>query len=45
MTIIMVTHDLEIAQYGDRVISMRDGKIIKIVNNTNAQGITKDEII
>jgi putative ABC transport system ATP-binding protein len=45
VTIIMVTHDLEIAQYGDRVISMRDGKIIKIVNNTNAQGITKDEII
>ncbi len=31
VTLIMVTHDLEIAQYGDRIIHMRDGKITKIV--------------
>ena len=33
VTLIMVTHDLELAKYGDRIISMRDGKITKIVNN------------
>lgn len=31
VTLIMVTHDLEIAQYGDRIIHMRDGKITEVV--------------
>lgn len=43
VTLIMVTHDLEIAEYGDRVISMRDGKIIKITNNTNFKKIINEE--
>ena len=30
VTLIMVTHDLEIARYGDRIIHMRDGRITKI---------------
>ncbi|MDD2212575.1 MAG: ABC transporter ATP-binding protein [Clostridia bacterium] len=33
VTLIMVTHDLDLAGYGDRVISMIDGKITKIVQN------------
>jgi len=33
VTLIMVTHDLELADYADRAISMVDGKITKIVQN------------
>lgn len=43
VTLIMVTHDLEIAEYGDRVISMRDGKIVKISNNLNPKQINDKE--
>ena len=30
---IMVTHDLRLTQYVDRVIQMRDGQIVKIIDN------------
>src|SRR5512136_1247401 len=30
---IMVTHDLRLTQYVDRVVQMRDGQIVKIVDN------------
>ena len=33
VTLIMVTHDLDLAAYADRVISMVDGKITNIVQN------------
>lgn len=33
VTLIMVTHDLDLAAYADRVISMVDGRITKIVQN------------
>ena len=32
-TIIMITHDLEIAKNADRIITIEDGKIIKDVRN------------
>ena len=32
-TIIMITHDLEIAKYADRIITIDDGKIIKDEKN------------
>ena len=32
-TIIMITHDLEIAENADRIITIEDGKIIKDVRN------------
>lgn len=32
-TLIMVTHDLNIAQYSDRVVHLLDGKITKITDN------------
>lgn len=28
-TIIMITHNLEIASYADRIITIEDGKIVK----------------
>lgn len=34
-TLIIVTHDLEIAQYADEIIHLKDGKIIKIEKNTD----------
>ena len=30
-TIIMITHNLEIAKYADRIITLEDGKILKEV--------------
>src|SRR5512136_2171017 len=33
---IMVTHDLRLTQYVDRVVQMRDGQIVKIVDNHTA---------
>ncbi len=39
-TLIMVTHDNHLAGYADRVFHIRDGKIIKIVNN-NADMLAK----
>src|SRR5512147_2409928 len=33
---IMVTHDLRLTQYVDRVVQMRDGKIVEIVDNRAA---------
>ena len=33
-TLIMVTHDNHLASYADRIIHIRDGKILKIEDNT-----------
>lgn len=33
-TLVMVTHDNQLASYADRIIHIRDGKIIKIEDNT-----------
>lgn len=33
VTLIMVTHDLDLAAYADRAISMVDGRITNIVQN------------
>jgi putative ABC transport system ATP-binding protein len=33
---IMVTHDLRLTQYVDRVVQMRDGQVVKIVDNRTA---------
>lgn len=34
-TLVIVTHDHEIAPYGDRIIHLRDGNIEKIIDNKN----------
>ena len=45
-TLIMVSHDLEVAQYADRIIHMRDGKVIKITEGEAAiKELTKAEEI
>lgn len=43
-TIILITHDLNIASYASRIINIRDGQIISDQKNLNsAQGTIKDE--
>ena len=34
-TVVMVTHDNNLAAYGDKIIRIKDGKIIEIVENRN----------
>ena len=33
-TLVMVTHDVELSRYADRIISIRDGRIVNIEDNT-----------
>jgi len=40
VTLIMVTHDLEIAKFADRVVNMRDGKIIQISHHQHNQQVS-----
>ena len=35
ITIVLVTHEDEIAKYGSRIIKMKDGKIIEDKNNVS----------
>jgi ABC-type antimicrobial peptide transport system, ATPase component len=35
ITIILVTHEKDIAQYGSRIIKMKDGKIIEDKKNVS----------
>ena len=34
-TLVMITHDYKIAETADRIITIRDGKIIKDLNKSN----------
>ena len=34
MTLILVTHDEEVASYADRIVKLRDGKIVEIIEST-----------
>lgn len=42
-TMVMVSHDLEVAQYADRIIHMRDGKVIKITEGDLMQELPNME--
>ena len=44
LTLIMVTHDNHLASFADRIFHIRDGKILKIEDNTNRE-VTIDEEI
>jgi putative ABC transport system ATP-binding protein len=44
-TLIIVTHDMEIASYADRIIHILDGNIEKIETNINTGGSKNEEII
>jgi len=37
-TVVLVTHDIELAEYADKIIHIRDGSIEKIEMNTNKVG-------
>jgi energy-coupling factor transporter ATP-binding protein EcfA2 len=38
-TLVMVTHDNYLAGFADRIIHIMDGKIVKVEENNNPQGI------
>lgn len=40
-TIVVITHEEEIAEYAKRIIHLRDGKIVKQVQNSKHEGILK----
>jgi len=39
-TLVMVTHDIDLARYADRIINISDGKIVKITENYDNQRYT-----
>lgn len=43
-TLIMVTHDNQLASYADRVIHIKDGKIIRIEENTKMHKLTEETL-
>ncbi|MDE6312305.1 MAG: ABC transporter ATP-binding protein [Lachnospiraceae bacterium] len=44
LTLIMVTHDNHLASFADRIFHIRDGKILKIEDNTNKEVLNDEEI-
>lgn len=42
-TLILVTHDVELAQYADRIITLLDGNIVKDVSNQSIAETMSDE--
>ena len=43
-TLVIVTHDLEIASYADRIVHILDGNIEKIDIINNARGVSNEEV-
>lgn len=42
-TLVIVTHDLEIARYADRIVHILDGNIERIENMNNIRGVSNEE--
>lgn len=40
ITIVLITHEMEVAQYGSRIVSFRDGKIVSDTSNDNRRHAT-----
>jgi putative ABC transport system ATP-binding protein len=40
ITIVLITHELDVAQYGSRIVSFKDGKIVSDVPNDNRRHAT-----
>jgi putative ABC transport system ATP-binding protein len=40
ITIVLITHELDVAQYGSRIVSFKDGKIVSDVSNDNRRHAT-----
>lgn len=43
-TLVMVTHDNQLASYADKIIHIKDGKIVEVEDNTNREEIKNEEI-
>lgn len=43
-TLIMVSHDLEVAMYADRIVHMLDGRITRIEDNRERRALTKENL-
>ena len=43
LTLIIVTHDLEIAEYADRIVHIIDGSIVSIEDNRSKQTTVANE--
>lgn len=41
-TLIIVTHDLELSEYADRIVILQDGKIERIEKRKRAEGVERD---
>jgi putative ABC transport system ATP-binding protein len=44
ITVVMVTHDADIARYAQRVITMRDGRVTEDYRQTPAEGDVKAKV-
>lgn len=42
-TLIIVTHDLELSEYADRIVILQDGKIERIEKRKREEGVERDE--
>lgn len=40
ITIVLITHELDVAQYGSRIVSFKDGKIVSDISNDNRRHAT-----
>jgi len=40
ITIVLITHEMDVAQYGSRIISFRDGNIVSDVDNESRRHAT-----
>ena len=39
MTVVLITHDMDVARYGTRIVSIRDGQIVSDRPNTPARPV------
>jgi putative ABC transport system ATP-binding protein len=40
ITIVLITHEMEVAEYGTRIVSFKDGEILSDVANTRVRHAT-----